>query len=122
MLNRHPRARPVMPALLLLERALRQPDGRGIDRLPPDVMRDALAHLDRMADSCSGAALLLQQLRIGNDTNFDEAGEASPPERTAGEARLTLFVQADLEWKAPSRAFALTESAASSLDLATQAA
>lgn len=99
VLDRHPQTRAVMPALTLVERALRQPDGSGIERLAPEVLIDAARHLDRLLDNTCGSALelLSEHLRLALDTLSWPDTDADSGVQIA-ESSMTMFVQAEQEW------------------------
>jgi hypothetical protein len=91
-LNRHPLTRTVAPALALVERALRQPHGAGLHRLPMAALQDAIVHLDVLADSARHDALHrlgihLQRVQAQQAHQWLGRSEASGASGARGEER-----------------------------------
>jgi len=102
-LDRHEMSRSVMPALALLERALRAASGRGEARLAAPVLWDALNHLNVLADSWQGTGLRALQHRLSAVLGLDEADVdvlcATDHSFQVADARMSDFMQVMEEWK-----------------------
>jgi hypothetical protein len=101
-LDQHRMSRSVMPALVLLERALSRTAGRGVARLASPVLWDAINHLDMLADNWQGSRLatLRRQLTSAlglEDGDLDVLG-ASKQACQVDEVCLTDFMEVMQEW------------------------
>lgn len=106
VLDRHARARSVLPSLALLERALRKSDGRGLECLPFDALNDGHTQLRRlMGDSPSQPILdLLDRIddvirRVYPGCRADVHAKSSLPQIQIEEASLSTFVELERQWK-----------------------
>jgi len=101
-LDRHRLSRSVMPALVLLERALRHSTPRGVGRLASPVLWDAVNHLDVLADTWQGSRLaeLRRQLTaaLGLEDGDVDVLCASKQACQVDDACLTDFMEVMHEW------------------------
>ncbi|MBW8831997.1 MAG: hypothetical protein JF606_21785 [Burkholderiales bacterium] len=122
ILDRHAKARSVLPSLALLERALRKPDGRGLECLPFDALNDAHTQLRRlMGESPSQPMLdLLGSIddvirRVYPGCRADVRAKSSLAQIQIEEASLSAFVELERQWE---HALENARKAAPSSDLA----
>ena len=101
-LDRHRMSRRVMPALALLERALRRSGGRGVARLAAPVLWDAVNQLDVLAENWEGTQLATLRRHLIAALGLDEAGmdmlRANDDAPAVDDACLTDFMQAMEAW------------------------
>lgn len=101
-LDQHRMSRSVMPALVLLERALRRATGRGVGRLASPVLWDAVNHLDMLADSWQGSRLAVLRRHLTAALGLDDGDVdvlcASKQACQVDDACLTDFMEVMHEW------------------------
>lgn len=101
-LDRHRMSRSVMPALVLLERALRQATARGVSRLASPVLWDAVNHLDMLADNWQGSRLAELRRRLTAALGLEDGDVdvlcASKQACQVDDACLTDFMEVLHEW------------------------
>jgi len=101
-LDQHRMSRSVMPALVLLERALRDATGRGVGRLASPVLWDAVNHLDMLADGWQGSRLAVLRRHLTAALGLDDGDVdvlfASKQACQVDDACLTDFMAVMHEW------------------------
>lgn len=97
LLDRHPSARSVFPALVLVERALNRRRGPALERLPAPLRRDAIDLLDRLDAAGLQPGLILLRARLQALEPVPRSSRAGPAMQVE-EASLTAFMEADSAW------------------------
>jgi hypothetical protein len=101
-LDQHRMSRSVMPALVLLERALLHATGRGVGRLASPVLWDAVNHLDMLADGWQGSRLAVLRRHLTAALGLDDGDVdvlcASKRACQVDDACLTDFMEVMHEW------------------------
>jgi len=117
LLDRHVATRTVWPSLALIGRAMGKHGWAGVDRMSPQVLHDAAAVLDELADERCDSGVIVLRARIATllDVVFDDPsiapprhGRWQPVETQVREGSFTEFMEIDREWErrlhaAPSR-------------------
>jgi hypothetical protein len=107
ILDCHPSAARIWPSIVLVDRAMGQSAGEGIDRLSPQVLHDAVVVLHRLLDEfCEfGIIVLLERmdriLRVVHGAPSSAMARwnaVRPAEIQVLEATITEFMEIDREW------------------------
>jgi hypothetical protein len=109
LLDQHPMARNVLPALARVERRIGKVGAKGVEGLPGKVLLDACAQLDRLLDDRSTPLLWalrdnLQQALRACDPQLHAAAAAPRAALQVEEASLTAFMDASQDWDRQLRA------------------